>query len=84
MKANRSRCAPNPLRFAIRRLAKRLVQFAEPPEPDRTRAYNTWTNSAGSPKRNAARQQRVHKFHALMQAIAKKLSPRDRSSLRAL
>jgi hypothetical protein len=67
-----------------RRLAKRLLQFAELREPHRTRAYNAWLNSAGSPKRNAARRQRVRAFCSLMQAIAKKLSARDRDRLRAL
>ena len=79
----RRRRVPNPFPPAIRRLAKRLLQFAELPEPKRTRADNTWLNSAGSPKRNTERQQRVREFYSLMQAIAKKLGPRDRASLRA-
>lgn len=77
------RRVPNPFPPATRRLAKRLLQFAGLPEPERTRAYNAWLNSAGSPTRNAARRQRVREFYSLMQAIAKKLSPRDRASLRA-
>jgi hypothetical protein len=40
--------------------------------------------NAGSAKRNADRQNRVWEFYSLMDAIAKKLSPRDRASLRAL
>lgn len=84
MKADRSRRAPNPLPLAVRRLAKRLLQFADLPASERTRAYNTWLNSAGSPRRNAARQQRVRDFYRLMQAIAEKLTPRDRAPLRAL
>lgn len=78
------RRVPNPFSLPTRRLAERLLQFAELPEPERTRAYNAWLNSASSPKRNAARQERVREFHSLMQAIAKRLSPRDRASLRAL
>ena len=78
------RRVPNPLPLATRRLAKRLLRFAELPEPKRTRGYNTWLNSAGSPKRNAKRQQRVREFYSVMQAIAKKLDPRDRASLGAL
>jgi hypothetical protein len=78
------RRVPNPLPLATRRLAKRLLQFAELPEPERTRAYNIWLNSAGSPKRNAARKHRVHEFYSLMQAIAKNLSPRERASLHAV
>ena len=75
---------PNPLSLANRRLAKRLLQFAELPEPENSRAFNTWLKSAGSPKRNAARQTRVRKFYSLMEAIAKKLSPRERARLRAV
>jgi hypothetical protein len=75
---------PNPFPLATRRLAKRILQFAELPETERTRALNTWLNSAGSPKRNAARETRVRDFYRLIQAIAKKLSSRDRASLRAL
>jgi hypothetical protein len=75
---------PNPLPLATRRLAKRLLQFAELPEPERTRAYNAWLNSAGTPTRNADRQNRVREFYSLMKAIAKKLSPRDRASMRVL
>ena len=75
---------PNPLPLAARRLTKRLLQFAELPEPERTRAQNAWLNSAGSPKRYADRQNRVREFYSLMKAIAKKLSPADRASLRAL
>jgi hypothetical protein len=82
--ASRRPAVPNPFPLATRRLAKRLLQFAELPEPERTRAYNAWLNSAGSPKRNAARQNRVREFYSLMKAIAKKLSPRDRASMRAL
>ena len=82
--ANRRPPVPNPFAPATRRLAKRLLQFAELPEPERTRAYNAWLNTAGSPKRNADRQNRVREFYALMKAIAKKLSPRDRASMRAL
>jgi len=78
------RLVRNPLSLATRRLAKRLLQFAELLEPERTRAYNAWLSSAGSPKSNAARQQRVREFYGLTQAIAQKLSPRDRASLRAL
>jgi hypothetical protein len=78
------RRAPNTFPLATRRLAKRLLQFAELPEPKRTRAYNTWLNSAGSPKRTADRQNRVREFYSLMKAIAKKLSPCDRASMRAL
>ena len=80
----RLRTVPNPFPLATRRLAKRLLQFAELPEPERTRAYNAWLNSAGSPKRNVDRQNRVREFYSLMKAIAKKLSPRDRASMRAL
>jgi hypothetical protein len=50
---------PNPFTPAARRLAKRLLKFHELPEPERSRAVNTWLNSAGSPKRNASRQERV-------------------------
>ena len=82
--ATRRPLVPNPFAPATRRLAKRLLQFAELPEPERTRAYNAWLNSAGSPKRNADRQNRVREFYSLMKAIAKKLSPRDRASMRAL
>ena len=41
-------------------------------------------NSAGSPKRNAARQQRVRDFYGLMEAITKTLTPRERAELQAL
>ena len=82
--AARPRRVPNPFPLATRRLAKRLLQFAELPERERTHAYNAWLNSAGSPKRNADRQNRVRGFYSLMKAIAKKLSPRDRASMRAL
>ena len=82
--ANRRPPVPNPFAPATRHLAKRLLQFAELPEPERTRAYNAWLNTAGSPKRNTDRQNRVREFYALMKAIAKKLSPRDRASMRAL
>jgi hypothetical protein len=75
---------PNPFAPATRRLAKRLLQFAELPEPENTRAFNIWLNSARSPQRNAARQNRVREFYSLMQAIAKNLSPRDRARLRAI
>lgn len=64
------RLVPNRLSLATRRLAKRLLQFAALPEPERTRAYNTRLNSAGSPKRNAERQHRVREFYSLMQAIS--------------
>jgi hypothetical protein len=90
MKAKPTRSArprrrvPNPFPLTTRRLAKRILQFAELPEPERTRAYNAWLNSAGSPKRNADRQNRVREFYGLMKAIAKKLTSRDRASLRAL
>ena len=82
--ASRRPAVPNPFPLATRRLAKRILQFTELPEPERTHAYNTWLNSAGSPKRNAERQQRVHEFNSLMQAIAKKLGPRDRARLRVV
>jgi len=82
--ASRGRRVPNPFPPATRRLAKRLLKFAELPEPDRTRAYNTWLNSAGSPKRNAARQQRVREFYDLIEAIGKKLTPSERESIRSL
>ena len=81
--APRRRPVPNPFPLATRRLAKRLLEFAELPEPERSRAYSAWLNSAGTPKRNAARQNRVREFYSLMEAIAKRLSPRDRASLRA-
>ena len=51
---DRSLAKGNPLRKGD--LAKRLLQFAELPQPERTLAYKAWLNSAGSPKRNAARQ----------------------------
>src|SRR5271166_2711071 len=78
------RFVPNPRSHATGRLAKRLLQFAELPEPERTRTYNAWLTSVGSPKRNAERRQRVREFYKLMQAIAQKLGPRDRASMRAL
>jgi hypothetical protein len=82
--ASRRPPVPSPFPLATRRLAKRLLQFAELPDPERTRAYNAWLNSAGSPKRNADRQQRVREFCGFMKAIAKKLTSRDRASMRAL
>ena len=82
--APRGRRVPNPFPPATRRLAKRLLKFAELPEPDRTRAYNTWLNSAGGPKRNAARQERVQELYDLIEAIGKKLTPSERESIRSL
>jgi hypothetical protein len=73
----RRRRVPNPFPLATRRLAKRLLQIAELPELERSRAYSAWLNSAGSPKRNAARQKRVREFYRLMEAILEKTSPRD-------
>lgn len=75
---------PNPFPPATRRLAKRLLQFHELAEPDRSRAFSVWLSSAGSPKRNAARQERVKEFYDLIEAIGKKLSPRERESIHSL
>jgi len=82
--APRGRRVPNPFPPVTRRLAKRLLEFAELPEPDRTRAYDTWLNSAGSPKRNATRQGRVRELYDLIDAIGKKLTPSERESIRSL
>jgi Spy/CpxP family protein refolding chaperone len=65
-------------------LGKRLLQFYELPEPERSRAFDAWLNSAGTPKRNAERKKRVREFFGLMEAIAKKLTPRQRAPLRKL
>jgi len=74
----------NPFPPATRRLAKRLLQFHELAEPDRSCAFNAWLSSAGSPKRNAARQERVREFYDLIEAIGKKLTPSERDSIRSL
>ena len=80
----RAKPAISPVPMRDRRLAKRLLCFYELPEPERSRAFNAWVNSAGTPKRNAARKKRLRDFLDLMVDIAKKLTPRQRAAARAL
>jgi hypothetical protein len=82
--APRRRRASNPLTPAHQRLGKRLLQFYELPEPDRSSALIAWLNSAGIPKRNADRKKRVREFFRLMEAVAAKLTPRQRAAARSL
>ena len=58
--ASRGRRVPNPFPPATQRLAKRLLQFAELLEPARTRAYNTWRNSAVTPPAQRHRRSPPH------------------------
>ena len=82
--ASRRRLAiPPPPPFA-RRVAKRLLAFYDLPKPQRSRAYNAWLNSAGTPKRKAERKKQLRQLLGWAKAVAKQITPRQRAAARAL